>query len=105
MIKKVLLSFICLLLLTGCYERLKCDFNKTSYIGTFKNGNIVKLNIVNKYKTKKEAKKACASANETKDFYGKNTKVKCSNKKVTIKVKVSKKIKLDKKEFARTFCE
>lgn len=103
--KGLVLGLAALFLVTGCGNKVKCTKDGSEYIGTFKNDNITKITMAEKYKTKAEAKENCAAAKAMKALYGEDAKVKCSGKKVSLTVSAPKGTKMTKKQFKENYCK
>lgn len=103
--KGLVLGLASLVLLTGCGNKVKCKVDDGTVIGTFKNNNITKITMTEKYKTKSEAKANCATVKSMKSLYGDDAKVKCSSKSVSLTISAPKGTKMTKEQFKKQYCE
>ena len=103
--KGLVLGLAGLFLLTGCGNKVKCSSGDSTYEGTFKKDNLTKITMTEKYSNKKEAKENCALVKSMKSLYGKDAKVKCSSKKVSLTMNMPEGTKMTKKEFKTNYCK
>ena len=93
--KGLVLGLAGLFLLTGCGNKVKCSSGDSTYEGTFKKDNLTKITMTEKYSNKKSMK----------SLYGKDAKVKCSSKKVSLTMNIPEGKKMTKKEFKTNYCK